>query len=70
MSSPQIGDEEPLPRHLLRACNCPRNKLSDRFRRKSQNLQQIPDSFSKLPTLANAGPRMSQALVAAGIAIR
>ena len=37
----------------LRACIGPRNKLSDRFERKSQNLQQIPDSFSKLPNFAN-----------------
>ncbi len=37
-----------------RAGNCPRNKLSDRFQRKSQNLPQIPDSFSKLPTFANS----------------
>jgi hypothetical protein len=53
MSSPQIGDENRWGGICLRACIGPRNKLSDRFERKSQNLPQIPDSFSKFPTLAD-----------------
>jgi hypothetical protein len=39
---------------MLRAYKGPRNRLSDRSERKSQNLQQIPDSFSKPPTFVKS----------------
>ena len=55
ISSPQRRRRGPGAVASRRACNAPRNRLSDRFRRKSQNLQQIPNSFPKLPTFALSG---------------